>query len=95
MRIWLPWLRTTRPLIRMLSLASTPLSPWPESSKVTLSPSSRSAFMTWKETAQVREGEEPDGDAPQHPAHANDYVLVELIYPDICSSLITIFLRKL
>lgn len=48
--IWLLWLRTTNPLIRMDSLASTVFSPWPTSSNTTLSPSDRLTFITWQKT---------------------------------------------
>lgn len=48
MEIWLLWLLTTKPLIRMDSLASTVFSLFRTSSKITLSPSERFTFITWQ-----------------------------------------------
>lgn len=54
MEIWLLWLRTTKPLIRIDSLASIVFSPWPTSSNTTLSPSERFTFITWWDTERRR-----------------------------------------
>lgn len=48
MEIWLLWLLTTKPLIRMDSLARTVFSLFRTSSKTTLSPSERFTFITWQ-----------------------------------------------